>query len=175
VAAVLVLQAVGPESALGLTEAQFGLLLTAFAIGGLAGTVVAAPLAARLGRARALTLAILGMAAYMWVFVVTTDVVAIGLVIAVAALAIMVWNVITVSFRQRVVPDRLLGRVNSAYRMVAWGTMPLGALLGGLLGQWFGVEAVFVVFGVATLAVLIPDRLITEEALAAAEAEAEAR
>ena len=40
------------------------------------------------------------------------------------------WNVITVSFRQSVIPDHLLGRVNSVYRFFGWGMMPIGAALG---------------------------------------------
>ena len=53
------------------------------------------------------------------------------------------WNVITVSLRQRIVPDHLLGRVNAGYRLLAWGTMPLGAALGGLVGDRWGLTAVF--------------------------------
>ena len=44
-----------------------------------------------------------------------------------------VWNVITVSLRQALIPDRILGRVNSVYRFLGWGMMPLGSLLGGVL------------------------------------------
>jgi hypothetical protein len=43
------------------------------------------------------------------------------------------WNVITVSLRQTIIPDRLLGRVNSVYRFFAWGMMPIGAFLAGLI------------------------------------------
>jgi hypothetical protein len=35
------------------------------------------------------------------------------------------WNVVAVSLRQRITPDRILGRINSSYRLVAWGTRPL--------------------------------------------------
>jgi MFS family permease len=49
----------------------------------------------------------------------------------------MLWNVITVSLRQTIIPDHLLGRVNSVYRFFGWGTMPLGSALGGAL-VWFG-------------------------------------
>ena len=45
----------------------------------------------------------------------------------------VLWNVITVSFRQTVIPDQLLGRVNSVYRFFGWGMMPIGAALGGLV------------------------------------------
>ncbi len=45
----------------------------------------------------------------------------------------ILWNVITVSLRQAVIPDRLLGRVNSVYRFFGWGMIPIGGLIGGLL------------------------------------------
>ncbi len=58
-----------------------------------------------------------------------------GPVMAAALFAIlaaaMLWNVITVSWRQRRIPGTVLGRVNSIYRFFGWGTMPLGALAGG--------------------------------------------
>ncbi|MEM8537497.1 MAG: MFS transporter, partial [Pseudomonadota bacterium] len=50
------------------------------------------------------------------------------------------WNVVTVSYRQRTIPDDLLGRVNSVYRFFGWGTISLGALFGGIVvgvGQQF--------------------------------------
>ena len=51
----------------------------------------------------------------------------------------MLWNVITVSLRQTIIPDHLLGRVNSVYRFFAWGMMPIGLAVGGLLVS--GAEA----------------------------------
>ena len=42
------------------------------------------------------------------------------------------WNVITVSLRQSIIPSHLLGRVNSVYRFFAWGMIPIGAALGGI-------------------------------------------
>ncbi|HZX56746.1 MAG TPA: MFS transporter [Ilumatobacteraceae bacterium] len=44
----------------------------------------------------------------------------------------VVWNVITVSLRQAIIPDHLLGRVNSVYRFFGWGSIPIGTALGGL-------------------------------------------
>ena len=48
------------------------------------------------------------------------------------ALVGILWNVITVSLRQTIIPPHLLGRVNSVYRFFAWGMMPIGAALGGV-------------------------------------------
>jgi hypothetical protein len=50
--------------------------------------------------------------------------------LAVRAFTAVVWNVITVSFRQSIIPDELLGRVNSVYRFFAWGMMPIGSIIG---------------------------------------------
>jgi hypothetical protein len=57
----------------------------------------------------------------------------------------MVWNVVTVSHRQRAIPSAILGRVNAIYRFFGWGSIPLGALAGGtaaaLLEPALGREA----------------------------------
>ena len=53
--------------------------------------------------------------------------------VAIESFFAVLWNVITVSLRQSIIPTHLLGRVNSVYRMFAWGTIPLATLFGGLL------------------------------------------
>jgi hypothetical protein len=53
--------------------------------------------------------------------------------------AVVVYNVVQVSFRQRLCPPGLLGRMNASVRFIVFGTMPLGGLLGGVLGEWIGV------------------------------------
>ena len=58
------------------------------------------------------------------------------------------WRVLTVTLRQRITPNRLLGRVNSAYRMVGQGVIPLGAAFGGGMAKAFGVRAPFVIAAV---------------------------
>ena len=52
----------------------------------------------------------------------------------------VVYNVAQLSYRQAICPPRLLGRMNAAVRWVVWGTLPLGALLGGVLGTVLGVR-----------------------------------
>jgi MFS family permease len=171
--AVLVVHAVGPDSALGLSEPGFGLLLATFAVGALVGGLVAERLQQRLGRARSLTASVVGMASSSVALALTTSVAVVATAAIFSGLTVMLWNVATVSFRQRVTPDHLLGRLNSAYRLLAWGTRPLGAALGGLLGQWFGTRAVFGVMGALALGLLVPDRTLTEQALADAEKRAD--
>jgi hypothetical protein len=55
--------------------------------------------------------------------------------------AVIVYNVTQVSFRQRLCPPGLLGRMNASVRFIVFGTMPVGGLLGGVLGTWLGLVA----------------------------------
>lgn len=168
--AVLVLYAVGPSSALGLTEPQFGLLCATVAAGGLLGGLLAERVLRVLGRVRTLTACVLAMIGFVAAPALTTSVPLLATAFLTGGAGLVLWNVTTVSFRQRVTPDHLLGRLNSAYRLLAWGTRPLGVAAGGALGQWLGVRSVFAVMGVLAATALVPNRWLTDEALAGAEA-----
>jgi hypothetical protein len=87
------------------------------------------------------------MAASLVAIGVTRSVVATGLGMLVMGVGAEFWNVVAVSYRQSATPDRLLGRVMSAYRFIAYGSFPLGALLGGWLAAELGLPATFVVGG----------------------------
>ena len=63
------------------------------------------------------------------------------------------WRVLTVTLRQQITPNRLLGRVNSAYRMVAQGVIPIGAAFGGATAKALGVRAPFVIAAVVFIAI----------------------
>ncbi|QJW37675.1 MFS transporter [Cellulosimicrobium protaetiae] len=167
--AIFVLYAVGPDSPLGLSEPAYGVLLTATAVGAFAGSFVAERVVALVGRARSLTLTVLGTTALIGVPAVTTSPWVIGAVYAVGGAGIAVWNVVTLSLRQRITPDALLGRLNSCYRLVAWGTMPLGAAVGGLLGETFGLRTVFVVMAAVSAATLLGLLVVDDRSMDAAE------
>jgi MFS family permease len=173
--AVFVLYAVGPDSPLGLAEPAYGVLLTATAVGAFAGSFVAERVVGTIGRARSLALTILGTVAFVGVPAVTTDAWVIGAVSAVGGAGIAVWNVVTLSLRQRITPDALLGRLNACYRLLAWGTLPLGAAVGGLLGELFGLRTVFVVMAAVSGATLLGMLVVDDRAMDAAEAAADAR
>ncbi len=69
--------------------------------------------------------------------------------------AIVVYNIVQVSYRQAICPPRLQGRMNSVMRFVVWGTIPLGTLAGGALGTWIGLRETIVVGAVGgSLAIL---------------------
>jgi len=167
--AVFVLFAVAPGP-MGLSKASFGILLATEGVGALVGTWLAVPAERRLGRVRTLVLSVVLLAATLVVLVLTTSPVVVGISFAVSGVAMVLWNVVTVSLRQRITPDRLLGRMNAAYRLVGWGTMPLGALLGGVLAEVLGLRATFLVAAGIALLTLAGFRSVTEGAIARAEA-----
>lgn len=171
--AVFVLYAVAPGP-MNLSEPEFGILITTFAAGSLVGSMAAAPLEQRIGRVPLLFISVVATAVSLAVPAFTASAFVIGPVFVISGMFVVIWNVITVSLRQRIVPNHLLGRVNSAYRLFAWGTQPIGALLGGVIGEVLGLRAVFLMGGALALTLLLARVVITEEALRHAEAEGEA-
>ena len=167
--AVFVLFAVAPGP-MGLSDAGYGVLTATLGIGSLLGSWLAVRVERGLGRVRTLVLSILLNGITLLVPVVTALPVPVGASMAVGGVGMMLWNVVTVSLRQRITPDRLLGRMNASYRLVGWGTMPLGAALGGALAEALGLRGAFAIAALVTLAVLIGFRWVTEEAIAQAEA-----
>ncbi|GAA1212685.1 MFS transporter [Prauserella alba] len=149
--AVFVLQALGP---MGLSEAAYGVLLSVIAAGSLVGSGLAERVERTLGRTRTLWTSYAAAVPTVAVPALTTNAYVIGAAFFVGGAGILVSNVVTVSLRQRITPDRLLGRVISAHRLVAWGTKPLGAALGGIIGELLGVRIVFAVMTVVALAML---------------------
>jgi MFS family permease len=127
---------------LGLSESTLGLALSAGAAGGLLGAATAARFARWVGEGRAIPLA----AATLVPFTALTPLAVLGAPVLLLVLsmfgfswAVVVYNVVQVSFRQRLCPPGLLGRMNASVRFIVFGTMPLGGLLGGVLGSWLGV------------------------------------
>jgi MFS family permease len=66
-------------------------------------------------------------------------------------LSVMIWNVLTMSLRQAVIPHHLFGRVQGAYRTVVWGAIPLGAIVGGVLADHIGIRPVLIVDGLGSV------------------------
>jgi MFS family permease len=60
-----------------------------------------------------------------------------------------------VTYRQHAVPDELRGRVNSVYRMIGWGLIPAGAIIGGLAADSLGLRAPFILGGIIRAIALI--------------------
>ena len=151
--ALLVLYAIRE---LGLSESVVGLVFAAGAVGGILGAVTAARIARAVGEGRTIPLAALTFAAAGS----TVPLASVGAPVPVLlggwfleSFAVIVYNVTQVSFRQRLCPPGLLGRMNASVRFIVFGTMPVGGFLGGVVGTWLGlVPALSLAVGVAFLA-----------------------
>ena len=171
--AVLVLYAVAPGP-MGLDAVGFGLLLTTMAVGTVAGTFLAGFFEARLGKPNLLVVCIVVLALEHLVLALTANPFVVGGLLAIGGLFLGAFNPVFVSLRMRIVPGHLLGRVVASFRLMGMGTLPIGALLGGLVAEVFGLRAVFIAAAALTI-VLLPARLvITDSRIAAAEAAAQA-
>lgn len=173
--AIFVLFAIGPNSPMGLTEPEYGVLSTTMAIGSAVGSLVATRLADRLGRARSLALGIILFTLSVGTPAVTTNPWIIGTMWALSGLGITVWNIIVVSLRQQLTPDAMLGRMNSCYRLLAWGTIPLGSLAGGLLAEAFGLQATFAIAAGFSALTALGLLVVRESAIRSAEDEVAVR
>ncbi|WP_299287093.1 MFS transporter [uncultured Tateyamaria sp.] len=119
------------QEVLGLSAVGHGILLTAGAAGGVVGGIVGPLVVARIGGQRAVMLALALIPVPFLVIALTSNPYVVAVALFVEMIAALLWNIVTVSYRQRLIPDNLLGRVNSLYRFFGWGMMPVGALAGG--------------------------------------------
>ena len=111
----------------------FAILGTSAAIGGTIGGLLAPRISSRLGSGGALAVALFTFPTISLIIGLVSYWPVVWLLTAFSTIMAVTWNVITVSLRQSIIPDYLLGRVNSVYRFFAWGSMPLGMLAAGLM------------------------------------------
>jgi MFS family permease len=121
------------QEVLDTSPTEFAILGTGGAVGGIVGGWTASAVARRIGVGPSLALTLLGGGAVTITIGLMSWWPAVWLLLGAFMFTAVLWNVITVSFRQTVIPDHLLGRVNSVYRFFGWGMMPVGAALGGLI------------------------------------------
>ena len=127
---------------LHLSVFTIGVVDSAAAVGGLAGALVATAVARKIGEGPSIIVTASVMALLTFANPLASVLPAVGTLVigGVAMTAAMVaYNIATVSFRQRLCPPELLGRMNASARFLVWGTIPLGALFGGVLATHLGV------------------------------------
>jgi MFS family permease len=129
---------------IGVSPGVVGGIASAASLGGVLGAAFATTVARRFGTARSMLVAEAGAAPFGLLIPLTTPGPGLALTIA-GGLAVgagaAVGNVLKGTFRQTYTPHRLLGRVTVSMQLVSYGTIPLGALLGGALGTTLGVRA----------------------------------
>ena len=175
-AAVFILFA---QEVLNTTVFIFAVLGTAAAVGGILGGLLGPKVSEKIGSGRSLALALFAMPFCTLLIGFTSHWQVVWILVALSTFTGVLWNVVTVSLRQSLIPSNLLGRVNSVYRFFAWGTIPVGSLLGGglvaILEGPFGREIAFrcIYFVGAALGFLLflfATRVLTTEAIDQARA-----
>jgi MFS family permease len=140
---VALISLLASASQLNLSAGTIGLIFTVGSLGGLIGALLARRIAGWVGQGPAIWMSqlITVPAAAVLPFVHrdwTLGLLAVSQVLT--SIGVVVYNITQVSFRQGLCPERLLGRMNATIRFLVWGTMPLGALLGGGLASWIGLR-----------------------------------
>ena len=78
---------------------------------------------------------------------VATSTLLVSLLLMVGTAGVLVWNVLTMALRQRLIPTDMLGRVSAGYRFFVQLAMPIGAAAGGLLAYALGPRATLMAAG----------------------------
>jgi MFS family permease len=141
---------------LGLEAGTLGLIFAVGSIGALIGALGARQIAARLGVGPTIvgSALVLGLGGLLIPLASGPLAVAISLLTLgffVGNFANPIYNITQVSLRQAITPDRLQGRMNASMRFLVWGTIPLGALVGGSLGTLLGVYPTLVIAAIGGL------------------------
>ena len=132
---------------LGLSDMGYGLFLAAGAIGSVIGGLLAGRVRAAMGDTGVLLgSAALAAAAYLVVAATTSPFVAVLAFVA-ETFAVGCGSVASISLRQALVPDALRGRVGNVFRMLIWGVIPLGALAGGLVAEFWTLSGAIAAAG----------------------------
>jgi MFS family permease len=128
-------------------SSAFGLIVLGAGVGALVGGVLTPRLTRWFGRGRMLTGGALLTALTTGAMGLTSSPAVAAVLFALAAAGVMVWNVLTMSLRQSLIPQAMFGRVQGAYRTLVWGGIALGTLTGGAVAAGVGLSGVFLVAG----------------------------
>ena len=145
---------------LRLGAGALGVILSTASVGGLIGALVARRAATAFGTGRCIVGSMVISAAGLVVvpFAPTTPVLAIVMLITgfvVYGFGLGIFNVHSLSVRTALAPAGLLGRITATFRLIIYSTLPIGALLAGLLGNLVGIRAAIFVGAAPLLALSI--------------------
>jgi predicted MFS family arabinose efflux permease len=143
---------------LGLSEVQYGFLLTIDAVAAVAMSFLVTRLVRRTSHGTSMKLSIVAYATQAFILGFATMLPLIILAVALGGVSDPTWNVISATVRQRLVDDHIFGRMMTAYLFVAWSFQPVGALAGGVIAEAYGPEWVYVLAGTVVGSLLFAAR-----------------
>lgn len=125
-----------------------GLAMAGVSAGAMVGSLLAGVLTPRMQAGRMMMISLLAFAIPDYIIAAARHAWVIGFANLLLGVSMVLWNVQSLSLRQSVIPDHMLGRASSSIRMLVWCSIPLGNALGGVAGEWFGTVAVFTATGI---------------------------
>jgi len=141
---------------LGARDAEIGVIFSAAGVGGIVGSLVGGRIQKRFAFGTVIVALMWGMAVLFPLYAIAPSWPVLGAIGALLFFLSPIYNVVQFSYRLALIPDRLQGRVNSTFRLICFGLMPVGAALSGVLLERFGTGPTIAVFSawLAALAVL---------------------
>lgn len=135
---------------LHLSPFEFGIVMAASAAGSLAGATTTTRTRKALGLGRTMAINTVGVSTALLLLLIPRHASLPTMIILVTAQLIFGWNIAVfnvnaITLRQVLTPRRVLARMNATYRMLLWGSVPFGTLLGGLLGSTMGLRSAFMI------------------------------
>lgn len=152
---VMILWIVGPNSRMKLAESHYGLLFTMLAIGSICGAMIVEKLLTRFHEIRILGAAWLTAAALLIVPLIAPNVFAVAAMLLFSGMGNTIGNTVSMTLRQRLIPDELLGRVFGASQTINLGLIPIGTIIAGLIAQYAGIPAWIITATVVAVAVVL--------------------
>jgi MFS family permease len=143
----------------GLGPAEIGVAFSIGSVGFLLAALTTNRATKRLGVGRMLVLSAFGFSLAGLPVVVAPDALifwAVALSGFMGGFCGVAWNINQVSLRQAITPPRMQGKMNATMRFIVWGTMPIGAILGGALGNIIGLYPTIVIGALGGLVAFIP-------------------
>jgi MFS family permease len=132
---------------MGAPNTFIGILFSVGSIGGIAGALLGPRLQKRLTYGQAVPMLILYMSLAFSSMALASNIYMLALAAALVFSASPIYDIVQYSYRLALIPDELQGRVNSSFRLLAWGSRPLGAALAGVLLEVAGGTTTVLVFG----------------------------
>jgi len=132
---------------MGASDIQIGLIFSIGGIGGILGSLIGGRIQRRFSFGQVIAFVLWIQALVFPLYALVPNFLLLGLVAALIALLAPVYNVVQFSYRLALIPDALQGRVNSTFRLLAFGLNPVGAALSGLLLQRLGPVPTVALFG----------------------------
>ncbi|HTO99834.1 MAG TPA: MFS transporter [Anaerolineales bacterium] len=140
---------------LGASDAEIGVIFSIAGFGGILGSLVGGQIQRRFTFGQVIIASVWLQALLFPLYVAVPQFLLLGVLTALIYLTAPIYNIVQFSYRLSLIPDELQGRVNSTFRLLAFGFQPLGAALSGLLLQRYGTTPTVIVFAACYLSLAL--------------------